>query len=158
MEDTIQNHSTQPPRDWRLLVGLAVSLVLLGFVLAYNLNGPGRMPMRYLFPQGFSGKYSIELGVKTAAPLPVEDGFLVLQIPKNGQLQTSSVLEDGWAKDEFYFVSPDGTRQAFSQDQENSVAQKQSVSFGQYADGKPQSVRLEGFIGTLEQRKKTLEY
>lgn len=152
MEDNIQNNSTQPPsRDWRLLVGLIASLVLLGFVFAYNFNGPGRMPLRYLFPQGFAGKYSIELGVKTAAPLPVEGGFPVVQIPKDGQLQTSTVLEDGWAKDEFYFVSPDGTRQAFSQDQENSVAQKQSVSFGQYADGKPQSVRLEGFIGTAEQ-------
>jgi hypothetical protein len=158
MEDNTQNHSTQPPpRDWRLLVGLIASLVLLGFVLAYSLNGPSRTPMRYLFPQGFTGKYSIELGVKTAAPLPVEDGFLVLQIPKDGQLQTSSVLEEGWAKDEYYFVSPDGTRTLLPLGEENSIVQQESVVFSPTGKSGTMAVSLEGFIGTAAQRRRSGE-
>ena len=42
----------------------------------------------------------------------VNNGTLVCRIPDSGLLDTSSPLEEGWAKDEYFYYSKDGAMHA----------------------------------------------
>jgi uncharacterized protein DUF6843 len=64
-----------------------------------------RRPSRYLIPDGYVGLVSIEYRVKGAPPLPIEDGFYLVKLPPGGLLKTSSAIEYGVAKDEYYYYS-----------------------------------------------------
>jgi len=44
-------------------------------------------------PQGFSGNFVLEMGVRDAAPLPAESNAYVLTIPSSGKMQTSTLLD-----------------------------------------------------------------
>ena len=63
-----------------------------------------RTPDRYLIPKSFHGVFRVYYGVANRPALPFEADFHLLKIPANGKLETSSPLESGAAKDEFYFV------------------------------------------------------
>jgi hypothetical protein len=69
-----------------------------------------RRPSRYLIPGGFVGWVKIFYKVKDAPPLPIEDGAYLLRIPPSGVLKTSSVMEYGWATDEYFYYSGDARR------------------------------------------------
>lgn len=64
-----------------------------------------RRPDRFLIPDGFKGWAKIKFQVPNAPPLPVEDGHWLLQLDRDGHLQTSTMLEGGLAKDDFFYVS-----------------------------------------------------
>jgi len=51
---------------------------------------------------------TVEYGVKGALPLPSEGDFLLVTIPPGGLLRTSSAIEYGVAKDEYYYYSVTG--------------------------------------------------
>lgn len=63
-----------------------------------------RVPTIYEVPEGFHGWVLIQRSKVSCPPQEVRDGKHVLAIPSNGRLCTSSDLEEGWAKDEYYFV------------------------------------------------------
>jgi hypothetical protein len=83
--------------------GLAV---LLAVVVAH---GSGceqqRRPSRYLIPDGYVGWATIEFKVSGTPALPIEDGFYLVKFPPSGLLKTSSAIEYGVAKDEYYYYS-----------------------------------------------------
>jgi hypothetical protein len=43
--------------------------------------------------------------VKNAAKLPIVNGAFLCQLPEQGIKETSSVIEDGWAKDAYLYYS-----------------------------------------------------
>ena len=69
-----------------------------------------RQPVRYLIPEGYVGWVRIEFRVKEALALPVEDGYYICKFPPNGHVQTSSDIEYGVAKDEYYYYSNSNLR------------------------------------------------
>ena len=69
-----------------------------------------RTPDRYLIPEGFVGWVEIDYGVAGAQPLPIEDGHALFRFSQSGRLATSTPLEFGTAKDEYFYVSAAGRR------------------------------------------------
>ncbi len=52
---------------------------------------------------GYVGWIRVEYKNDGFSPLPLENGYRVFRIPSEGILKTSSELEIGWAKDEYYY-------------------------------------------------------
>lgn len=63
---------------------------------------PERKTLKIVFPEGFEGAAAIVYGVASAPPLPREGAMLLVEIPKDGILKTSSPLETDHIKDEMY--------------------------------------------------------
>jgi len=66
-----------------------------------------RHPTRYLIPSGYVGWVKIEYG-DGGPPLEMSKGTYICRIPPSGVVPTSSQMEEGWAKDDFFYVSADG--------------------------------------------------
>jgi hypothetical protein len=64
-----------------------------------------RRPSRYLVPEGYVGWVRVEFGVQGAPALPIEDGFYLVRFSPSGLLKTSSDIEYGIARDEYYYFS-----------------------------------------------------
>ncbi len=62
---------------------------------------------RYLIPSGYVGWVQINYKVESAPLLPIEDGYYLLKVPSNGVLNTSSDIEFGSVKAEYYYYSGD---------------------------------------------------
>lgn len=109
-------------RSFRIVVAI-VAMVACANVLAADPMST-RPAVKYVIPDGYVGWLRIDyavsesrafqFGLKRVLPLPVENGAVVAEFPASGHLVTSSRMEDGWAKDE-YFYSANGVRKALSQ-------------------------------------------
>ena len=64
-----------------------------------------RPPSRFLIPSGYVGWARIEYRVADAPPLPRDGKYLLVYLDKNGSLQTSSDLGEGWARDQVFYYS-----------------------------------------------------
>jgi len=89
------------------------AIVVMLLFAAHQFTGceQQRRPSRYLMPEGYVGRVRIEFKTKNAPPIPLEAGYYLFTIPANGLLQTSSDIEYGWAKDEYYYYDDHGRRQ-----------------------------------------------
>jgi len=95
--------------------GLATCLAtgLWWFMLAIgsgiSMGAPvARHATKFLIPNGYIGWIKIEYG-RNATPLEVSKGKYICRIPASGVLATSSPLEEGWANDEYFYYSEDGS-------------------------------------------------
>lgn len=81
--------------------------VALGYVLMCLLTLDGcqqrRRPERYLIPAGYVGWVEVEYSVPNAPPLPIEDNSFLIRVPQSGRVRTSTPIEYGWAKNEYYY-------------------------------------------------------
>jgi hypothetical protein len=68
-----------------------------------------RHPTKFLIPANYVGWIEVRYGETTAPVLPIDKGTLICQIPANGVLLTSSLRQQGWAKDEYFYYSKDGS-------------------------------------------------
>src|SRR5208282_2312961 len=72
---------------------------------AISMGAPiARHPTRFLIPKAYIGWIKIEYG-RNAPPLEMSNGKYICRIPASGVLATSSPLEEGWAKDEYFYYS-----------------------------------------------------
>jgi hypothetical protein len=80
--------------------------LLLTFVcvIAFTACEARRTACVYEVPEGFTGWVFIEFENDGCPPLQNKDGKLVFHLGKDGRLCTSSKMEVGWAKDEYYYV------------------------------------------------------
>jgi hypothetical protein len=85
---------------------LFIAAVLFG-PAAFDLVFNRRPPERFLIPAGYSGWVRIDFRKKSAPPLPMEDGRLLLKLNAQGTLQTSSDPLSGHGKDDFYYYAGD---------------------------------------------------
>jgi hypothetical protein len=100
------------------LLGISTS-VITGVWWLYLAVGAGismtaplaRHPDEFLIPQGYVGWVEIRYDEKNASVLPMDHGMFSFRIPTTGILKTSSPLEQGWANDEYFYYSEDGSRQ-----------------------------------------------
>ncbi len=79
---------------------------LLAIVCAIVITGceQARTPCVYEVPEGFTGWVLIEYENTNYPPLPKESGKLIFKIGKDGRFFTSSKMQEGGAKDEYYYV------------------------------------------------------
>ncbi len=97
-------------------LGLATCVVTglwwfsLSMVTAISMGGAplARHPTKYLIPEEFIGWVKINHG-ENKAPLPLLNGKYICRIPASGVLDTSSGVEDGWAKDDYFYYSENGS-------------------------------------------------
>lgn len=61
---------------------------------------PERRPCKIVFPDGFEGAAAIVWDVWSAPALPTEGGMLLIEVPSDGVVETSSRLQTGTIKDE----------------------------------------------------------
>jgi hypothetical protein len=91
---------------------LVTGLLWLGLVMQSAISGGGsvasRHPTRFLIPDNYTGWVEVRYAEANANTLPIDNGTLICRIPDNGLLETSSPLESGWAKDEYFYYSKDG--------------------------------------------------
>lgn len=62
-----------------------------------------RKPRKIVFPDGFEGGAAIVWDLGQASPLPSEGALLLVEVPKDGIVETSSSLKTGKIKDELYW-------------------------------------------------------
>jgi len=104
-----------------------------------------RAPYRYLIPGGYVGWVEIRFAVSDAPELPVKEGFRVARFSKQGTLNTSSRLQDGWAKDEYYYYAGD-TQQKLSDGYQTGMINAGST--GLRGGDSHQSLRF--FVGSYD--------
>ncbi len=111
-------------------------------------------PTRFLIPDGYVGWVEVKYGDSNAPAFPMDKGTLICRIPDSGLLVTSSVLQEGWAKDEYFYYSQDGSLHALRETgwgaggmiwgSTHKWQQSQSQS-------KPRQIEAYVYIGTEEQ-------
>lgn len=74
-----------------------------------------RHPVKYLIPEGYVGWVQVKFGVPTAPALPLEGRMIVCHFPEDGLLSTSSSVEEGWAKDQYFYYMSDGSTEALKE-------------------------------------------
>lgn len=90
---------------------LTFSLLLIGGIaIIVACQEKQRRPSRYLIPEGYVGWVRINFNVKGTPPIPIEEGHYLFKFPPSGLIETSSDLEYGWAKDEYYYYCGDTRR------------------------------------------------
>lgn len=57
-------------------------------------------------PNGFSGWVTIRYEKAGAPPLDVKNGHYIIHVNDSGIVETSTRLQTGWGRDDFYFESP----------------------------------------------------
>ncbi len=87
-------------------------------------------------PAGFNGNFLLEMGIKGAAPLPMEGNTYVVAVPRDGKVVTSTLLEK--------------PRVAFKNASEGSVW-GYSQSMFTTGDGISVGGKIEFFVGTKTQ-------
>jgi hypothetical protein len=98
------------------LVGIGTTLITglwwfsLSMAAAISMSAPiACHPTKFLVPEGYVGWVSVRYGEKDAPALEVSSGTRICRIPDVGLLRTSSPVEEGWAKDEYFYYSQDGS-------------------------------------------------
>ncbi len=89
----------------RLLIVSGSSAVLLFAGYLFFTHRPAQ---HYFIPEGYAGWVTVRFEKPSAAALPVVDGAVQYHIPPSGILETSSKLETGWSRDEFFWEGPSG--------------------------------------------------
>jgi len=99
-----------------LIVSFILALLYVALLL-YAFN-PSK-GSRYLLPEKYSGWICVSYNVKDAPLLEKQNGFILLKVPKNGIVKTSSTSgtysKEGYyipTYDEYYYYSKKGIRKA----------------------------------------------
>lgn len=67
-----------------------------------------RASQHYYIPEGFSGWVTVKFEKQGTPPLAERDGVVEYHIPASGILETSSKLQTGWSRDEFFWEGASG--------------------------------------------------
>jgi hypothetical protein len=84
-------------------------LFVLSISAAIGGSAQTRHPVRYLIPNGYVGWVEVKHNRAGAPPDMTIGGTIQRKFDSQGFSVTSSTLEDGWAKDEYLYYSPDGS-------------------------------------------------
>ena len=67
---------------------------------------------RYYLPETYAGWICVSFNVDGAPPLPMDDGFLVVKVPSNGTLKTSTEPRFSPKIDEYFYYNGKTIREA----------------------------------------------
>ena len=105
---------------------------LFVFVLAMTLwvtNANKRRGNIYIISARFVGTVKIHFGIEVAPSFPLKDGYYVIRIPANGEILTSSMPEEGWGEDKFYYGNENESSRLFESVEvsKSGTAQPQTI-------------------------------
>lgn len=83
---------------------IAVCLLVVAISGLYFLFTPPKGYI-YYFPENYAGWICIQHGDNSATPLPEQDGYLIIKVPINGILKTSSQLRTSPTRDKYYYYN-----------------------------------------------------
>jgi hypothetical protein len=137
----------------KLFLALLILLAIISGIAITCYELSLRTPSVYELPDGFTGWVLIEFEKTNYPPVPKQNGKLIFKIGKDGRLFTSSKLEQGWARDEYYYV---GTTRV----QLPESWKKPGLIWGQgngttQKTGQSQIIFQDFFVGTEEQFKQS---
>lgn len=89
----------------RVALGLGAALIIACFTFVLLLNNPPKRN-RYLIPEGYAGWLCVTFEASGASALPIEDGFFMVRFPADGRVVTSTAVEGGKMRDEFFYYTP----------------------------------------------------
>lgn len=128
---------------------LLYSLVGIYVLTSMDCGEKQRRPNRYLIPHGYIGWVRINYEVDDATALPLEDGYNLIKISPDGVLNTSSVIEEGGALDEYFYYSGDKRQKLPHTVNEDMIFGR---NIGEKTIDKQRPTRFEEFfVGTKEQ-------
>ncbi len=110
--------------------------------------GKERKPTQSLIPEGYKGWTRICFNLKDAPQIKEEDGRLVFRFDSTGKINTSSDLEEGWAKDEYYYYNGTSRRELHSTGWGGG-----GMVWGEYTENKDGNYCSGFFVGTERQFK-----
>jgi hypothetical protein len=112
-----------------------------------------RPPSRFLIPSGYTGWITVQYRVSGAPPLAHEGKYLLVPVDRDGKLQTTSNLPEGWAHDQFFYYSESG-RHALS----NAGWCKGGMIWGDETGKDAQSVITQQFfVGSEDQYRSEVD-
>lgn len=86
---------------WRVMhTRLVVTLIAVACTLVGCRKE--RTPEKWVFAEGFEGEAAVLYGVPSAPALPRDGGMWRIEVPADGIVRTSTRMEEGWAKDEYF--------------------------------------------------------
>jgi hypothetical protein len=74
-----------------------------------------RTPEVYEIPSTFRGEVEIEFERPECPPLEIRETKRIFKVPTSGMVCTSSSMQTGWSRDEFWLVDDRGGRQAITE-------------------------------------------
>jgi hypothetical protein len=156
IERDIRNHEQGPgctiPQRNAVLSISAICFALYCAVDFWQFYKNQRHPSEYLLPDGYVGWVVIHYGQRGAPPLPIVGEDVLLNIPKTGELQTSSQEEFGEAQDHYYYKLPDGTLYALPENRWGKHGMMWADSSGIFEGANGSEDHIEQFfIGTESQ-------
>lgn len=95
--------------SFTILICIAIAVICFGCTYQST-----RRPSRYLIPDGYVGWVKVKFDVSGQPTLPIEEDHYLFVFPPSGVLATSSNIEYGWSKDQYYYYL-DGNRQELLQ-------------------------------------------
>lgn len=89
-----------------IIATLTGAIFVIGFVWSIK-----RTNRDYLLPADFEGWVTVIHQVPDAPPLKVKEGVLQVEVPTDGIVRTSTPLEQGWGRNQFFRKNADGWEQ-----------------------------------------------
>ncbi len=98
-------------KTFKIILISFIILAILYFGLLFYAHSPQKGG-RYYFPEKYAGWVCVSYEVEGKPPLDIQDDFLILKIPENGILKTSSNPRLSPLYDEYYYYTEEGAREA----------------------------------------------
>jgi hypothetical protein len=99
-------------RAWTLIISPPVGsgqwIVLVLCLVGTVSCGSKSRPERWVIPDNYVGWLRLDYAIDGAAPLPIERGAYLVQMPRSGRLQTSSPYNSSIDRNEFFVATTHG--------------------------------------------------
>ena len=97
----------------RIIILILITLTLSAyFALVLYTEANRQKGERYYLPESYAGWVCVSFNVDGAPPLPTDDGFLVIKVPSNGILKTSTEPRFSPKIDEYFYYNEKSIREA----------------------------------------------
>lgn len=87
-----------------IVSGSSALLLFAGYVFFTK-----RSPHHFFIPKSYAGWVTVKFEKPNAPALTEKDGVVEFRIPESGVLETSSKLETGWSRDEYFWIEGNST-------------------------------------------------
>jgi hypothetical protein len=132
-----------------LIIVCIIILISISFIVYFLFfKSEKNKPTIYFIPHGYVGWVKVYYGQDGYPPLPIQDNYLVYQIPGTGILKTSTQEPQyGWSTVNYYYIDSNG----------NKTELLPNINYFAHSQGRKDGQPLveKFFVGTKEQFNET---